>query len=85
MERYQLSIVLFSLVSVVTKGIAEVGGIAKIIEENRANKRLSFNFDLNPFTNRYSFWSILSSTTFQWCTVYSIQQTTLNRQVKSHT
>ena len=79
MERNQLCIMLFSLSSVISKGIAEVGGIFKIAEENEKNERLAINYDPSPFTNRHTFWSILSVNTFTWATVYSIQQTTLNR------
>lgn len=79
MERFQLFIMLFSLTSVVTKGISEVGGIFKIIEENGKNDRLMINFDPNPFTNRHTFWLILFSNTFTWYSTYSIQQSSLNR------
>ena len=79
MERNQLAIMLFSLSSVISKGIAEVGGVFKIAEANVANDRLTISYDLSPFTNRHTFWSILSVNTFTWATIYSIQQTTLNR------
>ena len=79
MERFQLFIMLFALTSVVTKGIAEVGGLSKIIEENRKHDRLSIDFNTSPFTNKQTFWAVLSVNTFTWCTVYSMQQTTLNR------
>lgn len=79
MERNQLAIMLFSLASVISKGIAEVGGVFKIVEENQQTGRLAINYDPSPFTNRHTLWSILSVNTFTWATVYSIQQTTLNR------
>lgn len=79
MERFQLFLMLFSLTSVVTKGIAEVGGIQKIIEENNLHNRLMMNFDLNPFTNIHTFWLVLFSNTYIWLTTYSIQQSSLNR------
>lgn len=79
MEKYQLCIMLFSLSNVITKGITEVGGIFKIIEVNNNNDRLMINFDSTPFTNRQTFWSVLSVNTFTWCTTFAIQQTTLNR------
>ncbi|CAL8340284.1 unnamed protein product [Lota lota] len=78
-DAVQLVIMLAGFVAVITKGVMLQGGMARIWQDAADGGRLeSFDFDPDPL-KRHTFWTILVGGSMIWISVYSINQSQVQR------
>ncbi|XP_061641190.1 sodium-coupled monocarboxylate transporter 1 isoform X3 [Phyllopteryx taeniolatus] len=81
----QMVIMLAGFVAVIARGAVLQGGLDKIWEDASQGGRLkAFDFDPDPL-KRHTFWSILIGGSVTWMSVYSINQSQVQRYISCKT
>ncbi|KAK2861807.1 hypothetical protein Q5P01_001340 [Channa striata] len=81
----QMVIMLAGFVAVIARGAVLQGGLGKIWEDARQGGRLeTFDFDPDPL-KRHTFWSIIVGGSVMWVSIYSINQSQVQRYISCKT
>ncbi|XP_061689059.1 sodium-coupled monocarboxylate transporter 1 isoform X2 [Syngnathoides biaculeatus] len=81
----QMVIMLAGFVAVVARGAVLQGGLDKIWEDaNQGGRLKTFDFDPDPL-KRHTFWSIIIGGSVTWMSVYSINQSQVQRYISCKT
>ncbi|XP_077582887.1 sodium-coupled monocarboxylate transporter 1 [Stigmatopora nigra] len=81
----QMVIMLAGFVAVIARGAVLQGGLSKIWEDAEEGGRLeAFDFDPDPL-KRHTFWSILLGGSVTWMSIYSINQSQVQRYISCKT
>ncbi|XP_061582811.1 sodium-coupled monocarboxylate transporter 1 [Cololabis saira] len=81
----QMVIMLAGFVAVIARGAVLQGGLGKIWEDAEIGGRLeAFDFDPDP-RKRHSFWTIVVGGSIMWCSIYSINQSQVQRYIACKT
>ncbi|XP_032405875.1 sodium-coupled monocarboxylate transporter 1 [Xiphophorus hellerii] len=81
----QMVIMLAGFVAVIARGAVVQGGLAKIWEDAAAGGRLvAFDFDPDPL-KRHTFWTIVIGGSIMWVSIYSINQSQVQRYISCKT
>uniref|UniRef100_A0A3B4BXE9 Solute carrier family 5 member 8 n=1 Tax=Pygocentrus nattereri TaxID=42514 RepID=A0A3B4BXE9_PYGNA len=82
---FQMVIMLSGFVAVIARGAVLQGGLGKIWEDNYKTGRLNtFDFDPDPL-RRHTFWTIVVGGSLMWVSIYSINQSQVQRYVSCRT
>ncbi|XP_075953029.1 sodium-coupled monocarboxylate transporter 1 [Anarhichas minor] len=77
----QMVIMLAGFVAVIARGAVLQGGLTKIWEDAGQGGRLeAFDFDPDPL-KRHSFWTIIVGGSIMWASIYSINQSQVQRYI----
>lgn len=77
----QMVVMLSGFVAVIARGAVLQGGMTKIFDDARAGGRLNvFDFDPDPL-KRHTFWSIVIGGSIMWASIYSINQSQVQRYI----
>ncbi|XP_056130091.1 sodium-coupled monocarboxylate transporter 1 [Lampris incognitus] len=77
----QMVIMLAGFVAVIVRGAVIAGGLGKIWEDSREGGRLdAFDFDPDPL-RRHTFWTIVVGGSMMWVSIYSINQSQVQRYI----
>ncbi|CAF0820054.1 unnamed protein product [Brachionus calyciflorus] len=80
---FQVTVIFFGLICIATLGLKEAGGLERVIEINWIYKRLNlFNFKLN-LMERHTVWSLTLGYSIQWLSIYSVNQSQVQRYLSS--
>ncbi|XP_059478941.1 sodium-coupled monocarboxylate transporter 1-like [Neocloeon triangulifer] len=78
-DTFQVLVLYSSMLAILYKGTADLGGFSVVWERNAAaNRTQFFNFDMDP-TERYTFWGSLVGAAFLHCAVYGVNQLQVQR------
>ncbi|XP_020796128.2 sodium-coupled monocarboxylate transporter 1 [Boleophthalmus pectinirostris] len=81
----QMVVMLVGFVAVIARGAVLRGGLTQVFEDAREGGRLK-TFDFNPDPRmRHSFWSILIGGSIMWVSIYSINQSQVQRYISCKT
>ncbi|XP_054472725.1 sodium-coupled monocarboxylate transporter 1 [Anoplopoma fimbria] len=81
----QMVIMLSGFVAVIARGAVLQGGLTKIWEDARQGGRLeAFDFDPDPL-KRHTFWTIVVGGSVMWVSIYSINQSQVQRYISCKT
>uniref|UniRef100_A0A3Q0RP70 Solute carrier family 5 member 8, like n=1 Tax=Amphilophus citrinellus TaxID=61819 RepID=A0A3Q0RP70_AMPCI len=81
----QMVVMLAGFVAVIARGAVLQGGLTKIWEDAGEGGRLeAFDFDPNPL-KRHTFWSIVVGGSIMWVSIYSINQSQVQRYISCKT
>uniref|UniRef100_A0A672ZG89 Solute carrier family 5 member 8, like n=1 Tax=Sphaeramia orbicularis TaxID=375764 RepID=A0A672ZG89_9TELE len=81
----QMVIMLAGFVAVIARGAVLQGGLGKIWEDARNGGRLeAFDFDPDPL-KRHTFWTITIGGSIMWVSIYSINQSQVQRYISCKT
>ncbi|NP_001266967.1 solute carrier family 5 member 8, like [Takifugu rubripes] len=81
----QMVIMLAGFVAVIGRGAVLQGGLTNIWEDARRGGRLeAFDFDPNPL-KRHTFWTITVGGSIMWVSIYSINQSQVQRYISCKT
>uniref|UniRef100_A0A3Q3GQE8 Solute carrier family 5 member 8, like n=1 Tax=Labrus bergylta TaxID=56723 RepID=A0A3Q3GQE8_9LABR len=81
----QMVIMLAGFVAVIARGAVLQGGLTKIWEDSDQGGRLeAFDFDPNPL-KRHTFWTIVVGGSIMWVSIYSINQSQVQRYISCKT
>ncbi|KAM9859311.1 sodium-coupled monocarboxylate transporter 1 [Aulostomus maculatus] len=81
----QMVIMLAGFVAVIARGAVLQGGLTKIWEDARQGGRLeAFDFDPDPL-KRHTFWTIVIGGSIMWVSIYSINQSQVQRYISCKT
>ncbi|XP_074531071.1 sodium-coupled monocarboxylate transporter 1 [Halichoeres trimaculatus] len=81
----QMVIMLAGFVAVIARGAVLQGGLTKIWEDAGEGGRLdAFDFDPDPL-KRHTFWSIVIGGSIMWVSIYSINQSQVQRYISCKT
>uniref|UniRef100_A0A3B4ZMR4 Sodium-coupled monocarboxylate transporter 1-like n=1 Tax=Stegastes partitus TaxID=144197 RepID=A0A3B4ZMR4_9TELE len=81
----QMVIMLTGFVAVIARGSVLQGGITKIFEDADQGGRLhTFDFDPDPL-KRHTFWTIVVGGSIMWLSIYSINQSQVQRYISCKT
>ncbi|XP_030585093.1 sodium-coupled monocarboxylate transporter 1 [Archocentrus centrarchus] len=81
----QMVVMLAGFVAVIARGAVLQGGLTKIWEDAGEGGRLeAFDFDPNPL-KRHTFWSIVLGGSIMWVSIYSINQSQVQRYISCKT
>ncbi|KAM6980887.1 sodium-coupled monocarboxylate transporter 1 [Aplochiton taeniatus] len=81
----QMVIMLAGFVAVIARGAVLQGGLGKIWEDAGKGGRLdAFNFDPDPL-RRHTFWTIVAGGSLMWVSIYSINQSQVQRYISCKT
>ncbi|XP_029946931.1 sodium-coupled monocarboxylate transporter 1-like [Salarias fasciatus] len=81
----QMVIMLAGFVAVIARGAVLQGGLGQIWEDARIGGRLeAFDFDPDPL-KRHTFWSIVIGGSIMWVSIYSINQSQVQRYISCKT
>ncbi|XP_028261361.1 sodium-coupled monocarboxylate transporter 1 [Parambassis ranga] len=81
----QMVVMLAGFVAVIARGAVLQGGLSKIWEDARKGGRLeAFNFDPDPL-KRHTFWTIVVGGSIMWVSIYSINQSQVQRYISCKT
>ncbi|XP_053171733.1 sodium-coupled monocarboxylate transporter 1 [Scomber japonicus] len=81
----QMVIMLAGFVAVIARGAVLQGGLTRIWEDSREGGRLdAFDFDPDPL-KRHTFWTILIGGSVMWVSIYSINQSQVQRYISCKT
>ncbi|XP_057702213.1 sodium-coupled monocarboxylate transporter 1 [Corythoichthys intestinalis] len=81
----QMVIMLAGFVAVIARGAVLQGGLSKIWEDAEEGRRLeAFDFDPDPL-KRHTFWSIILGGSVTWMSIYSINQSQVQRYISCKT
>ncbi|KAM4613110.1 sodium-coupled monocarboxylate transporter 1 [Polymixia lowei] len=81
----QMVIMLAGFVAVIARGAVIQGGLGKIWEDAREGGRLeAFDFDPDPL-KRHTFWTIIVGGSVMWVSIYSINQSQVQRYISCKT
>ncbi|XP_038553910.1 sodium-coupled monocarboxylate transporter 1 [Micropterus salmoides] len=81
----QMGIMLAGFVAVITRGAVLQGGLTNIWEDARQGGRLeAFDFDTDPL-KRHTFWTIVVGGSMMWVSIYSINQSQVQRYISCKT
>ncbi|CAG5978806.1 unnamed protein product [Menidia menidia] len=81
----QMVIMLAGFVAVIARGAVIQGGLTKIWEDAREGGRLeAFDFDPDPL-KRHTFWTIVVGGSIMWVSIYSINQSQVQRYISCKT
>ncbi|GAA6216782.1 sodium-coupled monocarboxylate transporter 1-like isoform X1 [Lates japonicus] len=81
----QMVIMLAGFVAVIARGAVLQGGLAKIWEDASQGGRLeAFDFDPDPL-KRHTFWTITIGGSIMWVSIYSINQSQVQRYISCKT
>ncbi|KAM7423023.1 hypothetical protein PAMA_010857 [Pampus argenteus] len=81
----QMVIMLAGFVAVIARGAVVQGGLARIWEDAEKGGRLeAFDFDPDPL-KRHTFWTIIIGGSVMWVSIYSINQSQVQRYVSCKT
>ena len=76
---FQVSIMLIGVITIISKGVYDVGGFSELWKINYDNGRLNFiDLDINPFI-RQSFWSLVIGNIIHSLMSYCIEQQMVQR------
>ncbi|XP_023810709.1 sodium-coupled monocarboxylate transporter 1 [Oryzias latipes] len=82
---FQMGIMLAGFVAVIARGAVIRGGLGQIWEDAGQGGRLNaFDFDPNPL-KRHTFWSIVIGGSIMWVSIYSINQSQVQRYISCKT
>ncbi|KAL4622457.1 sodium-coupled monocarboxylate transporter 1-like [Arapaima gigas] len=82
---FQMVIMLAGFVAVITQGAVLQGGLTKIWEDAREGERLkAFDFDPDPL-RRHTFWTIVVGGSLMWSSIYTINQSQVQRYISCRT
>uniref|UniRef100_A0A8C0YK12 Solute carrier family 5 member 8, like n=1 Tax=Cyprinus carpio carpio TaxID=630221 RepID=A0A8C0YK12_CYPCA len=82
---FQMIIMLSGFVAVIARGAVLQGGFAKIWNDSYHGGRLeTFSFDPDPL-RRHSFWTIVVGGSLMWASMYSINQSQVQRYISCKT
>lgn len=77
----QMVVMLSGFVAVIARGAVLQGGMTKIFDDAREGGRLNvFDFDPDPL-KRHTFWSIVIGGSIMWASIYSINQSQVQRYI----
>ncbi|KAG7493486.1 hypothetical protein JOB18_009649 [Solea senegalensis] len=78
---FQMVIMLSGFVAVIARGAVLQGGLTKVWEDVRQGGRLDvFDFDPDPL-KRHTFWTIVVGGSIMWVSIYSINQSQVQRYI----
>ncbi|KAM4588908.1 sodium-coupled monocarboxylate transporter 1 [Odontesthes bonariensis] len=81
----QMVVMLAGFVAVIARGAVIQGGLTKIWEDARQGGRLNaFDFDPDPL-KRHTFWTIVVGGSIMWVSIYSINQSQVQRYISCKT
>uniref|UniRef100_A0A3B4VJS6 Solute carrier family 5 member 8, like n=1 Tax=Seriola dumerili TaxID=41447 RepID=A0A3B4VJS6_SERDU len=81
----QMVIMLAGFAAVIARGAVLQGGLTKIWEDARQGGRLNaFDFDPDPL-KRHTFWTIIIGGSVMWVSIYSINQSQVQRYISCKT
>ncbi|CAI5686890.1 sodium-coupled monocarboxylate transporter 1 [Oreochromis niloticus] len=81
----QMVVMLAGFVAVIARGAVLQGGLTKIWEDAGEGGRLqAFDFDPDPL-KRHTFWSIVVGGSIMWASIYSINQSQVQRYISCKT
>ncbi|KAL3978666.1 hypothetical protein ACER0C_019728 [Sarotherodon galilaeus] len=81
----QMVVMLAGFVAVIARGAVLQGGLTKIWEDAGEGGRLkAFDFDPDPL-KRHTFWSIVVGGSMMWASIYSINQSQVQRYISCKT
>ncbi|KAF6733846.1 Sodium-coupled monocarboxylate transporter 1 [Oryzias melastigma] len=81
----QMGIMLAGFIAVIARGAVIRGGLGQIWEDARQGGRLkAFDFDPDPL-KRHTFWSIVIGGSIMWASIYSINQSQVQRYISCKT
>uniref|UniRef100_A0A7N8X794 Solute carrier family 5 member 8, like n=1 Tax=Mastacembelus armatus TaxID=205130 RepID=A0A7N8X794_9TELE len=81
----QMVVMLAGFVAVIARGAILQGGLTKIWEDAREGGRLNaFDFDPDPL-KRHTFWTIVIGGSIMWTSIYSINQSQVQRYISCKT
>ncbi|XP_031734188.1 sodium-coupled monocarboxylate transporter 1 [Anarrhichthys ocellatus] len=81
----QMVIMLAGFVAIIARGAVLQGGLTKIWEDAGQGGRLeAFDFDPDPL-KRHSFWTIIVGGSIMWVSIYSINQSQVQRYISCKT
>ncbi|XP_019952066.2 sodium-coupled monocarboxylate transporter 1 [Paralichthys olivaceus] len=81
----QMVIMLSGFVAVIARGAILQGGLTNIWEDSRQGGRLeAFDFDTDPL-KRHTFWTIVVGGSVMWVSIYSINQSQVQRYISCKT
>uniref|UniRef100_H3DLQ1 Solute carrier family 5 member 8, like n=1 Tax=Tetraodon nigroviridis TaxID=99883 RepID=H3DLQ1_TETNG len=81
----QMVIMLAGFIAVISRGAILQGGLTNIWEDARQGGRLeAFDFDPNPL-KRHTFWTIIIGGSVMWVSIYSINQSQVQRYISCKT
>ncbi|XP_036426974.1 sodium-coupled monocarboxylate transporter 1 [Colossoma macropomum] len=82
---FQMVIMLSGFVAVIARGAVLQGGLGKIWEDNyKAGRLNTFDFDPDPL-RRHTFWTIVVGGSLMWVSIYSINQSQVQRYISCRT
>uniref|UniRef100_A0A8C4CLL7 Sodium-coupled monocarboxylate transporter 1 n=1 Tax=Denticeps clupeoides TaxID=299321 RepID=A0A8C4CLL7_9TELE len=82
---FQMVIMLTGFVAVIARGAVLRGGLGRIWEDARQGGRLeAFDFDPDPL-KRHTFWTIVVGGSLMWASIYSINQSQVQRYISCRT
>ncbi|XP_036386670.1 sodium-coupled monocarboxylate transporter 1 [Megalops cyprinoides] len=82
---FQMVIMLAGFVAVIAQGAVLQGGLTKIWDDARQGGRLNtFDFDPDPL-KRHTFWTIVVGGSLMWVSIYSINQSQVQRYISCKT
>ncbi|XP_067089692.1 sodium-coupled monocarboxylate transporter 1 isoform X2 [Osmerus mordax] len=82
---FQMVIMLAGFVAVIARGAVIQGGLGRIWEDASKGGRLdAFNFNPDPLT-RHTFWTIVVGGSIMWTSIYSINQSQVQRYISCKT
>ncbi|KAI1297140.1 Sodium-coupled monocarboxylate transporter 2 [Halotydeus destructor] len=84
-DMLQLLIIILSVTSAIVKGSVQLGGLDEVFRRSTAAERPYFDFDLNPFTEKTTIWTILIGNVIYWTSTYTTSQTAFLRYEPSST
>lgn len=81
----QMVVMLAGFVAVIARGAVLQGGLTKIFEDAGEGGRLNaFDFDPDPL-KRHTFWTIIIGGSIMWVSIYSINQSQVQRYISCKT
>ncbi|KAM6928159.1 sodium-coupled monocarboxylate transporter 1 [Xenentodon cancila] len=81
----QMGIMLAGFIAVITRGAVLQGGLTRIWEDADQGGRLkAFDFDPDPL-KRHTFWTIVVGGSIMWASIYSINQSQVQRYIACKT
>uniref|UniRef100_A0A8C6T5R9 Solute carrier family 5 member 8, like n=1 Tax=Neogobius melanostomus TaxID=47308 RepID=A0A8C6T5R9_9GOBI len=81
----QMVVMLVGFVAVIARGAVVQGGLTKIFEDAGEGGRLdTFDFDPDP-RKRHTFWTIVIGGSIMWASIYSINQSQVQRYISCRT
>ncbi|XP_062327868.1 sodium-coupled monocarboxylate transporter 1 [Osmerus eperlanus] len=82
---FQMVIMLAGFVAVIARGAVIQGGLGRIWDDASKGGRLdAFNFNPDPLT-RHTFWTIVVGGSIMWTSIYSINQSQVQRYISCKT